>query len=121
MNVQFKKTSKGEVAIMPRKEYEALNEAFEDAGTARISDRARKEIAAGAPAVPHDRCRAHQQRRQRRARRARVEEHHTDAARSQEQLGQGYISDLESGRRKGTTAAMKRIAAALGVPLDLLV
>ena len=32
-------------------------------------------------------------------------------------IGQGYISDLESGRRKGTTAALKRIADALQVPL----
>jgi transcriptional regulator with XRE-family HTH domain len=36
-------------------------------------------------------------------------------------IGQGYISDLESGRRKGTTAALKKIAAAMNVPLDLLV
>ena len=36
-------------------------------------------------------------------------------------IGQGYISDLESGRRKGTTAALKKIAGALNVPLDLLV
>jgi transcriptional regulator with XRE-family HTH domain len=28
-------------------------------------------------------------------------------------IGQGYISDLESGRRKGTTAALKKIAGAL--------
>jgi len=36
-------------------------------------------------------------------------------------IGQGYISDLESGRRKGTAAALKRIAATINVPLDLLV
>src|SRR3974390_3333218 len=36
-------------------------------------------------------------------------------------IGQGYISDLESGRRKGTTAALKKIADAMNVPLDLLV
>jgi transcriptional regulator with XRE-family HTH domain len=35
-------------------------------------------------------------------------------------IGQGYISDLESGRRKGTTAALKKIADALKVPLDLI-
>jgi transcriptional regulator with XRE-family HTH domain len=35
-------------------------------------------------------------------------------------IGQGYISDLESGRRKGTIAALKRIADALKVPLDLI-
>jgi hypothetical protein len=52
MNVRFKKTDKGEIAILPRKEYERLvakaAEADEDAGTARLVARARKEIAAGA-------------------------------------------------------------------------
>jgi hypothetical protein len=36
-------------------------------------------------------------------------------------VGQGYISDLENGRRKGTTAALKKIANVLKVPLDLIV
>jgi transcriptional regulator with XRE-family HTH domain len=36
-------------------------------------------------------------------------------------LSQGYISDIESGRRVGTVAALRRIASALNVPLDLLV
>jgi len=36
-------------------------------------------------------------------------------------IGQGYISDLEKGRRKGTTAALKKIADALKVPLDLII
>ena len=56
MTVRFKKTKKGEVAILPRKEYEMLvsraNEANEDAGAARLVARARKEIAAGAPLIP---------------------------------------------------------------------
>ena len=36
-------------------------------------------------------------------------------------IGQGYISDLESGLRKGTTAVLKKIADVLKVPLDLIV
>jgi transcriptional regulator with XRE-family HTH domain len=36
-------------------------------------------------------------------------------------LSQGYISDVETGRRKGTAAALRRIAVVLKVPLDLLV
>ena len=36
-------------------------------------------------------------------------------------IGQGYISDLEKGRRKGTSAALKKIADALKVPLDLII
>jgi transcriptional regulator with XRE-family HTH domain len=36
-------------------------------------------------------------------------------------LSQGYISDVETGRRKGTAAALRLIADTLKVPLDLLV
>ena len=50
MTVRFKKVGKGELAILPRKEYEALvakaKEADEDAGTARLVARARKEPSA---------------------------------------------------------------------------
>jgi hypothetical protein len=58
MNVRFKMTNKGEVAILPRKEFEALaakaREADEDVGTARLVARARREIAAGIPLVPKE-------------------------------------------------------------------
>jgi predicted transcriptional regulator len=36
-------------------------------------------------------------------------------------LRQGYLSDLESGRRKGTPKTLKMIAAALKVPAQWLV
>src|SRR5260221_175539 len=53
MSVRFQKTPRGEVAILPRKDYELLvakaSEADEDAGTARIVARAGKEIAGGGP------------------------------------------------------------------------
>jgi ribosome-binding protein aMBF1 (putative translation factor) len=125
MNVRFKKTEKGEVAILPRKEYEALvaraAEADEDAGTARLVARARKEIAGGAPIIPKavvDRI-ANGESALRVLREWRdVTQLHLS---SKIGLGQGYLSDLENGRRKGTTAALKKIAAALNVPLDLLV
>ena len=35
-------------------------------------------------------------------------------------IRQGYISDLENGQRKGTTAALKKITDMLKVPLDLI-
>lgn len=125
MNVRFKKTEKGEVAILPRKEYEALvakaAEADEDAGTARLVARARKEIAGGAPIIPKtvvDRmARGESALRVLREWRDMTQLHLS----SKTGLGQGYLSDLENGRRKGTTAALKKIAAALNVPLDLLV
>jgi transcriptional regulator with XRE-family HTH domain len=40
---------------------------------------------------------------------------------SKTDLSQGYISDIENGRRVGTVAALRLIANVLSVPLDLLV
>lgn len=125
MTVRFQKTPKGEVAIMPRADYEALlarlAEAEEDAGTARLIARAEEEIAAGAPVFPKS-----------------VADRVADGAspirvfrewRGMTQvqlaaaagLGQGYVSDLEKGRRRGTPDVLDRVATALRVPLDLLI
>jgi len=125
MNVRFKKTDKGEVAILPRKEYEALAakaaEADEDVGTARLVARARKDIAAGALLIP----KAVADRLTKGENALRVFREWRDVTQLhlsfKTGIGQGYLSDLENGRRKGTTAALKKIAAALDVPLDLLV
>jgi hypothetical protein len=117
-------TNKGEIAILPRKDYEALaakaREADEDIGTARLVARARKEITAGMPLIPKevvDRIvggeNALRVLRKWRGKTQLYISHKTN-------IGQGYISDLESGRRKGTTAALKKIADALKVPLDLI-
>ena len=125
MNVRFKRTNKGEVAILPRKEYEILaakaGDADEDFGTARLVARARTEIAAGVPLIPKqvvdriaDGENALRVLREWRGKTQLYIAHKTN-------IGQGYISDLESGRRKGTAAALKKIADALKVPLDLLV
>ena len=125
MNVRFKKTDKGEIAILPRKEYEALAakaaEADEDFGSARLVARARKEITGGAPLIPKkfvDRI-ANGENALRVLREWRdMTQLHLSFKTG---IGQGYISDLESGRRKGTTASLKKIADAMNVPLDLLV
>ena len=125
MNVRFQKTPRGEVAILPRKEYEALAskaaEADEDAGTARLIARARKEIAEGAPLLPKpvvDRLAVGENP-------VRVLREWRDVTQLylsfKTNLSQGYISDVETGRRKGTAAALRLIADALKVPLDLLV
>ena len=124
MNVRFKMTDKGEVAILPRKDYEALaakaREADEDVGTARLVARARREIAAGMPLIPKevvDRISAGENA----LRAFRKWRGKTQLYISQKtNIGQGYISDLESGRRKGTAAALKKIADVLNVPLDLI-
>jgi transcriptional regulator with XRE-family HTH domain len=108
-------TSKGEIAILPRKEYEALaakaQEADEDFGTARLIARARKEIAAGMPLLPKEVV----DRLARGENALRV----LRQWRGKTQL-QGYISDLERGRRKGTSTALKKIADVLKLPLDLI-
>jgi ribosome-binding protein aMBF1 (putative translation factor) len=125
MSVRFQKTPRGEVAILPRKDYEALvnkaSEADEDAGTARIVMRARKEIAGGGPLLPKnlvDRI-ANGENPVRVLREWRdVTQMHLSATTN---LSQGYISDIENGRRTGTAAALRLIANALEVPLDLLV
>ena len=124
MKVRFKTTSKGEIAILARKEYEALaakaQEADEDFGTARLIARARKEIAAGLPLIPKevvDRI-ARGENALRALREWRGKTQLYVAHKSN--IGQGYISELESGRRKGTTTALKKIADVLKLPLDLI-
>ena len=125
MTVRFKMTTKGEVAILPRKEYEALaakaEEADEDLGTARLVARARKEIAAGSPLIPKgvvDRIAGGENAlRVLREWRGKTQLYLANKT----NLAQGYISDLECGRRKGAAAALRHIADALKVPLDLLV
>src|ERR1700676_1254564 len=55
MKVKFKATPEGEVAIVPRAEYERLKaleqETEEDSGAARLIARAKREVAGGAPVL----------------------------------------------------------------------
>lgn len=124
MNVRFQKTARGEVAVLPRADYEALvakaAEADEDAGTARLVARARKEINAGAPLIPKvvaDRLAAGENplRVLRQWREISQVELCTAVG-----IGQGYLSDLEAGRRKGPVELHAKLARALDAPVDLL-
>lgn len=125
MNVRFQKTARGEVAILPRKDYEALvakaAEAMEDEGTARLVNNVRREIATGTPLLPKHVV----DRLAKRENPTRVMREWRDMTQLylsfKTGLSQGYLSDVETGRRKGTAAALRRIADALNVPLDLLV
>jgi hypothetical protein len=125
MNVRFQKTARGEVAILPRKDYEALvaraAEADEDKGTARLVKLGRDAVAAGAPLLPKDvvdrLANGDNPVRVLREWRDKPQEYISFKT----GLSQGYISDLETGRRNGTTAALRLIADVLNVPLDLLV
>ena len=125
MNVRFQKTPKGEVAILPRKDYEKLvakaAEADEDAGTARLVARARKDVAAGTPLLPRevvDRL-ANGENPVKVLREWRdITQMHLSL---KTDISQSHISDIESGRRIGTPATLRAIATALKVPLDLLI
>ena len=124
MTVRFETTAKGEVAILPRAEYERLkklaDEALEDAGTARLVARAKKEVAEGAPLLPKETV-------------DRLADGENPIRVLRELRGwtqvelvvavgitQGYLSDLETNKRKGPLALHQKIARALGVPLELL-
>jgi hypothetical protein len=125
MSVRFQKTPRGEVAILPRKDYEALvikaSEADEDAGTARLVARSRNEIAGGAPLLPKEIV----DRLANGEHPVRVLREWRDVTQIylslKTNLSQGHISDIENGRRTGTVAALRLIADVLKVPLDLLV
>jgi DNA-binding XRE family transcriptional regulator len=122
--VQFIKTDSGEeLAVLPKAEYERLvNRAEdEDAGTARIVRGAKQAIDAGREiVVPKnivDRLAAGEN-----PVRVLREWRHMTQMELVLALGitQGYLSDLETGKRKGPFALHEKISRALGVPLDLL-
>jgi DNA-binding XRE family transcriptional regulator len=122
--VQFKKTPGGEVAILPRAEYERLvrlaEEAEEDAGTARIVARAKREVAKGAWLLP----KAVVDRLANGENPIRVLREWRDYTQPELAvavgIGQGYLSDLETGKRKGPFELHHKFAGALGIPFDLL-
>jgi DNA-binding XRE family transcriptional regulator len=122
--VQFIKTAGGEeLAILPKSEYERLAKlvADEDIGTARVVRDARDKIAAGrevmVPKAVVDRLAAGKNPiRVLREWRAMTQAELAVAI----GITQGYLSDLEAGRRKGPVALHQKIGRALGVPIDLL-
>jgi len=124
MKVRFETTSNGDVAIVPRAEYERLvaiaAETEENAGTARLVAQARKDVAEGAPLLPLEVADALANGENP----IRVLRGFRDLTQMELAgmigITQGYLSDLESGKRKGTLELHQKTARALGVPLDLL-
>jgi DNA-binding XRE family transcriptional regulator len=122
--VQFIKTAGGEeLAILPKSEYERLAKlvADEDIGTARLVRGAREKIVAGrevlVPKAVVDRLAERENPiRVLRDWRAMTQAELAVAI----GITQGYLSDLEAGKRKGPVALHQKIAQALGVPIDLL-
>jgi len=124
VRVKFKATPDGEVAILPRAEYERLKaferEAEEDSGTARLVARAKREVAGGAPLLPKGVV----DRLGRSENPIRVLRQFREQTQAELSAGvgitQNYLSDLETGKRKGPLELHQKIARSLGVPLDLL-
>lgn len=122
--VQFIKTTNGEeLAILPKREFERLAAlaASEDASTAKIVRNARIAVAAGTevvlPKIVVDRLAASENPiRVLREWREMTQAYLATAV----GITQGYLSDLEGGKRKGTIVLHQRFARALGVPIDLL-
>jgi DNA-binding XRE family transcriptional regulator len=122
--VQFIKVSGSEeLAILPRRDYERLAglAAGEDAGIARLVRRARAAVAAGheimLPKAVVDRFAAGDNSvRVLREWREMTQVELAAAA----GITQGYLSDIEAGKRKGPLALHQKIARSLGVPLHLL-
>src|SRR5438094_7492373 len=122
--VQFIKTTGGDdLAVVPKRDYERLVAlaANEDVGTARIVRRAREALAAGReivlPKSVVDRLASG-------VNPIRVLRESRDMTQAElvasVGITQGYLSDLEAGKRKGPVALHQKIARALGVPIDLL-
>jgi DNA-binding XRE family transcriptional regulator len=122
--VQFIKTAGGEeLAVLPKSEYERLAALAtdEDVGTARLVRKARAAVEAGQevllPKAVVGRLAAGDNP-------IRVLREWRDMTQAElaHRVGirQGYLSDLESGKRKGTVILHQKFARALGVPIDLL-
>lgn len=122
--VQFIKTTGGEeLAVLPKSEYQRLAALAvdEDLGTARIVRRARDALATGReivlPKTVVDRLASGEN-----AIRILREWRDMTQAELAVSIGitQGYLSELEAGKRKGPVALHQKIARALDVPIELL-
>jgi DNA-binding XRE family transcriptional regulator len=126
-NVQFIRTPGGDdLAVLPRNEYDRLvslaAEAQEDAAGSRIvrnSMRALKEGREVAlPKAVADRLvKGENAVRVIREWRSLIQGELAVAA----GISQNYLSEIETGRRKGPAELQKKLARALGVPVDLLI
>ena len=118
---QIIRTASGEeLIVLPRAEYEALVVGFsqesEDAEDVAIYDARKAELKAGGVVLPaavsaamlRGESRLKAIRRWRDMTQLQIE--------SKTNIGQGYLSDLESGRRTGTAETIAKLAKVLKVP-----
>ena len=122
---QIIRTSTGEeLVVLPRDEYEALldraDRATEDDDDIAIYDARKAELAAGGDVLPAEVSAAilRGESRLKAIRNWRdVTQQHLEFKTG---IGQGYLSDLEKGRRAGTPETIAKLALALDVPVDWL-
>ena len=128
MKPQVIKTENDELIVLPRRDYEALvrrakKAESEDEGTARVVAKSSAMLAAGqeielpshvAEAIARGENALRVIREWRDMTQLYLGEMKTN-------VGQSTISALENGTRRGTTAVWKQLAAALRVPMDVLV
>ncbi|HUZ11980.1 MAG TPA: helix-turn-helix transcriptional regulator [Caulobacteraceae bacterium] len=113
-----------ELVVLPRAEYEALLERADheagDVDDVAIYDARKAELATGGGALPPEVGAAilRGDSRLKAVRKWRDEtQRHLEVKTG---IGQGYLSDLESGRRTGTPETIAKLADALNVPVEWL-
>jgi DNA-binding XRE family transcriptional regulator len=126
-NVQFIHTPDGsDLAVLPRAEYDRLialaADAQEDAAASRIVRSSARAIKEGRevvlPKVVADRLAGSESPvRVIREWRGMIQAELAVAV----DISQNYLSEIETGRRKGPAELQKKFARALGVPVDLLI
>jgi hypothetical protein len=122
---QIIRTPSGEeLVVLPRAEYEALLEradhGAEDADDVAIYDARKAELAAGGVVLPPEVSaailRGDSRLKAIRSWRGETQQH----LEFKTGIGQGYLSDLENGRRTGTSETIAKLAQALDVPVEWL-
>ena len=122
---QIIRTAGGEeLVVLPRAEYEALlggaNQDAEDAEDVAIYDARKAELNAGGVILP-EAVSAAMLRGDSRLKAIRKWRDMTQLQiEFKTDIGQGYLSDLESGRRTGTPETIAKLAKALRVPMEWL-
>jgi hypothetical protein len=122
---QIIRTPEGEeLVVLPRADYEALIERAdresEDADDVAIYDARKSELAAGGVVLPPE-VSAAVLRGDSRLKAVRNWRGETQLRLTfKTGIAQGYLSDLENGRRKGTSDTIAKLAQALNVPAEWL-
>ncbi|MCB0085551.1 MAG: helix-turn-helix transcriptional regulator [Caldilineaceae bacterium] len=119
MNVQIiEKNGKPEWAVLPYEEFKELIHAAEDWDDVRLYDEAKQRVAAGEELIPAEVTFAildgeNPLRVWRKHRRLTLQQlaHEAD-------ISKPYLSQLESGKRIGSTDVLHRLATALNVSLE---